>query len=134
MTLEFMKRPHTRKESGVDLTDRTVLNSKKSPLDSADDFAHESPNKSIYFKAIEAQKSSSVVFDLNQEGVESSYFNLVLNRKLDKEKLGFHLSNFILSMGKSLMDFHNRFPQGPPLPDRKVNLPKRTSNSNPTSL
>ena len=89
----------------------------------------ESQNKFTYFKALESQQGSNATLDLNQEGYENSYFNLVLNRKLDNEKLGSRLSHFINGMAKSLMDFHNRYPKGSPLPDRKVNLPKRNNKS-----
>lgn len=110
------------------------LKHKISRVCSREDLLSDSPNKSYYLKAIETQKGSFITLDPNQDGLESSFYKLVMNRTSPFEKVSHHLINFINCMGKSLMDFHNRFPQGPPLPDRRVNLPKRPANSTLPSL
>lgn len=96
---------------------------------SREDMMTDSATKSYYLKALETQKGSFITLDANQDGLESSFYKLIMNRTTPHVKISHFLINFINGMGKSLMDFHNRFPQGPPLPDRRVNLPKRPANS-----
>ena len=60
-----------------------------------------------------------------------SYYSLLFDTDWGREKpaLSSQLNSFIMSMSKSMMDFYNRFPKGSPLPERRVNLPKRDPKS-----
>lgn len=63
------------------------------------------------------------------ENIEHSFYRLLVERVQSDVNLCNQLNSFIVGMGKSLVDFQNRYPGGPPQPDRKVNLPKRDSRS-----
>lgn len=128
-----MRRPQTRKSSGVEIVDQLFQSLKNCQLDTRENFMVETPNKSIYMKALEAQRLSWATCDANQHSLEQSFYKIILDRQLGHKRLSSSVSNFINSMGKSLMDFYNKFPQGPPVPVRKVNLPKRSPNSKPDS-
>lgn len=93
-------------------------------------FSQETSLANVYKNALLLPGGSLMTCDHNVEGLEHSFYKLLTEWLPSDPKLSFSVNSFILGMGKSLVDFQNRFPGGPPLPDRRVNLPKRDPKSN----